>query len=51
MEILGAFDLTGSYRNAGELAGCSHHTVAGDRGFSPVLISEIPQVIGWVGRG
>jgi hypothetical protein len=29
MEILEAFDLTGSFRAAGELAGCSHHTVAG----------------------
>ena len=28
MEILAAFDLTRSYRDAGELAGCSHHTVA-----------------------
>lgn len=28
MEILEAFDLTGSYRDAGELADCSHHTVA-----------------------
>jgi transposase len=28
MEILEAFDLTGSARAAGELAGCSHHTVA-----------------------
>jgi len=28
MEILEAFDLTGSYRDAGELTGCSHHTVA-----------------------
>lgn len=28
MEILEAFDLTGSYRSAAELAGCSHHTVA-----------------------
>lgn len=27
MEILEAFDLTRSYRDAGELAGCSHHTV------------------------
>jgi transposase len=27
MEILNAYDLTGSYRDAGELAGCSHHTV------------------------
>ena len=28
MEILEAFDLTRSYRAAGRLAGCSHHTVA-----------------------
>lgn len=28
MEILEAFDLTRSFRAAGELAGCSHHTVA-----------------------
>lgn len=28
MEILEAFDLTHSFRDAGELAGCSHHTVA-----------------------
>jgi len=28
MEILEAFDLTECYRDAGELAGCSHHTVA-----------------------
>ena len=28
MEILEAFALTDSYRAAGELAGCSHHTVA-----------------------
>jgi transposase len=28
MEILEAFDLTKSYRDAAELAGCSHHTVA-----------------------
>ncbi len=27
MEILEAFALTNSYRAAGELAGCSHHTV------------------------
>jgi hypothetical protein len=27
MEILNAFDLTGSYRAAAELCGCSHHTV------------------------
>ena len=29
MQILEAYDLTGSYRDAAELAGCSHHTVAG----------------------
>jgi hypothetical protein len=28
MEILEAFDLTGSYRAAAALAGCDHHTVA-----------------------
>jgi transposase len=28
MEILEAFDLTSSYRDAAELAGCDHHTVA-----------------------
>src|SRR5579875_760868 len=28
MQILEAFDLTGSLRDAAELAGCSHHTVA-----------------------
>ncbi|GAA1837590.1 hypothetical protein GCM10009735_86170 [Actinomadura chokoriensis] len=28
MEILKAYDLTGSYRAAAELAGCDHHTAA-----------------------
>jgi hypothetical protein len=28
MNILEAYDLTASFRDAGELAGCSHHTVA-----------------------
>src|SRR4051812_31249176 len=28
MQILEAFDLTRSFRDAAELAGCSHHTVA-----------------------
>jgi hypothetical protein len=28
MKMLEAFDLTGSLRDAAELAGCSHHTVA-----------------------
>ena len=27
MEILEAYDLTGPFRGAAELAGCSHHTV------------------------
>jgi hypothetical protein len=27
MEILEAFDLTGSYRAAAELVGCDHHTM------------------------
>lgn len=27
MEILNAYDLTGSYRAAAELCGCPHHTV------------------------
>ncbi|MFF6931643.1 MULTISPECIES: hypothetical protein [Streptomyces] len=27
MEILEAYDLTGSYRKAAELGGCDHHTV------------------------
>jgi hypothetical protein len=28
MNVLESYDLTGSYRDASELAGCSHHTVA-----------------------
>ena len=28
MNILEAYDLTGLFRDAAELAGCSHHTVA-----------------------
>jgi hypothetical protein len=28
MEILEAYDLTGSFRGVAELAGCDHHTVA-----------------------
>jgi transposase len=65
MEILEAFDLTRSFRDAGELAGCSHHTVAGwvtkrDRGELPVsgelverakLIDPyLPKVEEWVER-
>ena len=37
MEILNAYDLTGSLRDAGELAGCSHHTV---KHLSLIHISE-----------
>ncbi len=61
MEILEAFDLTGSFRDAGELAGCSHHTVARyvaardvgrlvDRPAArPQLIDEfLPKVEEWV---
>jgi transposase len=66
MEILNAYDLTGSLRDAGELAGCSHHTVkhhverraAGgeldqlDRAAQrPQLIDEyLPKVEEWVER-
>jgi len=61
MEILEAYDLTGSFRDAAELAGCSHHTVAGyvarrDAGLvgrprvaRPMLIDAfVPQVEAWV---
>lgn len=61
MEILEAYDLTGSFRDAAELAGCSHHTVAGyvarrDAGqvgraqsVRPMLIDGfLPQVEAWV---
>jgi transposase len=63
MEILDAFDLTGSLRDAGELAGCSHHTVkryvdrrdAGGEldvaAARPQLIDEyLPKVEEWVER-
>ncbi|HHX48267.1 MAG TPA: IS21 family transposase, partial [Brevibacterium sp.] len=63
MEILNAYDLTGSYRDAGELAGCSHHTVKRyvdrrtgggelDRAAQrPRLIDEyLPKVEEWVER-
>ena len=61
MEVLEAFDLTRSYRDAAELAGCSHHTVAryvaareaGGRldkaAARPQLIDEyLPKVQEWV---
>jgi transposase len=63
MKILDAYDLTGSLRDAGELAGCSHHTVkqyvdrraAGgtlDRAVArPQLIDVyLPKVEEWVER-
>lgn len=64
MEILEAFDLTGSYRDAAELAGCSHHTVAAyvakrDAGQLPgggpvrrvrVLDPFLPKIEEWVER-
>ena len=63
MEILDAYDLTGSFRDAAELAGCSHHTVikyvterdagrvagAGGMAARPQLIDEfLPKVEEWV---
>lgn len=63
MEILEAFDLTRSFRDAAELAGCSHHTVARyvaarDAGrlsakpaARPQLIDEfLPKVEEWVDK-
>jgi transposase len=64
MEILEAFDLTRSFRAAGELAGCSHHTVeyyvarrdegrlnAGEAQQRPKLIDpHLPKVEEWVER-
>ena len=63
MNMLEAFDLTGSCRDAGELAGVSHHTVAryvaareagalSDRPEArPQLIDEfLPKVEEWIDR-
>jgi hypothetical protein len=64
MQILEAYDLTGSYRDAAELAGCSHHTVAryvrareqgrltpGRAERRPMLIDPfLPKVEEWVDR-
>lgn len=65
MNILEAFDLTGSFRDAAELAGCSHHTVAdwvakrnagllvgpGEIVERPKLIDEfLPKLEEWVER-
>lgn len=49
MEILAAYDLTGSFRAAGELTGCSHHTVAAhvrarDEGMPPPTYKPRPKV-------
>lgn len=59
MEILNAYDLTGSYRAAADLCGCSHHTVAKavedrNRGLAPAvrraqMIDDWRDVLeGWV---
>lgn len=50
MKILEAYDLTGSLRDAGELAGCSHHTVGRyvaerERGRAPGRAAARPSVI------
>src|SRR5215467_13489294 len=50
MNILEAYDLTGSLRDAAELAGCSHHTVARyvagrEAGRAPGAASRRPGVI------
>lgn len=63
MEILEAFDLTGSLRAAAALAGCSHHTVArlvgereaagnvAPRASRPSMIEEfLPKIEEWVER-
>lgn len=65
MQILEAFDLTGSFKAAGELAGCSHHTVAGwvakrDAGWLPrpaeavrrerMIDPWLPKIEEWVER-
>jgi len=62
MNLLDAFDLTGSLRDAGELAGVSHHTVAryvaaresgvAARGVArPMLVDEfLPKVEEWIER-
>ena len=64
MDMLEAFDLTGSLRDAGELAGCSHHTVAAcvakrDEGRLPgvgpvrrerIIDPWLPKIEEWVER-
>ena len=50
MEILEAYDLTGSYRAAADLAGCDHHTVKRyvelrGKGSDPTRRQDLPKVI------
>jgi hypothetical protein len=50
MEILAAYDLTGSFRKAAELAGCDHHTVRRyvqlrGTGVDPTVRAERPKMI------
>ena len=49
MQILEAFDLTGSLRAAAELAGCSHHTVArlvAERDAERHHAADVPAAVG-----
>ena len=51
MNMLEAFDLTGSLRDAGELAGVSHHTVARYVAARPqVIVEYLPKIEEWVER-
>ena len=62
MNMLEAFDLTGSMRDAGELAGVSHHTVARyvaaresgrlDRPAARALLIDefLPKIEEWIDR-
>ncbi len=43
MKTLEGFDLTGSYREAAELTGCSHHTVA--------CYVRAREEVGWIPAG
>ena len=61
MDMLNAYDLTGSYRAAAQLCGCSHHTVkkaVADRaaGLAPAvrrarMVDQfLPQVEAWISQ-
>jgi len=59
MEILEAYDLTGSLRDAAELAGCSHHTVGSyvkrrdaalAEGICETVISPVDFLLSWTER-